>query len=484
MGATLFVAYLSTFVGQIANQVFFFILLRFLIVEEVGLYSWANAVATIFAYVLDLGLSVFLIGELSKCRYRLRAVIEMVLWLRAPVFLLGVVGVQLWHVITHSSMREYWILWIVGATYVIQLLETGVTCWLQVRQRQNVVNTVAMAIPVVRLIALAAVVLMKVDLGLIYVITVMVVTQIGGTACLFYLAWQEWRKEPTADREVEPGVLADRATLLRRFRLRGPRLALMYALNILQARLDWLLVAALVSKVALANYSLANKVVEMSMLVAGVWARTSFPWLSRPDAAEPLVRARLTLLRRLFVVGCGLFGVAAFFGAPWLIEIAFGGKYAGAEGSVKLMTLVTAVFMLNQYFLYVVLAGNQENRYTVLLLIATPIQVAIDAVLLPRVGIIGAAWGMLVMGLAVHGGQLALLLRAGVLEGREILRMEGFLGGLIAVVAGLWLVQLNIWAGLVIGVVACVALGGLVIERSDRALGLDWLKQYREKRRT
>ncbi len=54
-----------------ASQLFFFLVLRYLSLEGVGLYSWAIAIATIYAYIMDFGLGVFLVGELSKTGYAL-----------------------------------------------------------------------------------------------------------------------------------------------------------------------------------------------------------------------------------------------------------------------------------------------------------------------------------------------------------------------------------------------------------------------------
>ena len=75
MASTLLLAYASSGVSQLANQGFFFILLRYAAIESVGIYSWAIAVATIYTYVMDLGLSPFLVRELSSCQYRLKTVL-------------------------------------------------------------------------------------------------------------------------------------------------------------------------------------------------------------------------------------------------------------------------------------------------------------------------------------------------------------------------------------------------------------------------
>jgi O-antigen/teichoic acid export membrane protein len=473
MGLTLLVAYVSTGLSQLASQAFFFLILRFLPVEGVGLYSWAIAIATIYAYVLDLGLAIFLVGELSGTRYTLKVVLQFILWMRLPLVVLGGAGLAGWVAWSHPSAEEYWTLTLVGGMYVVQLIDLGLAPWFQVHQRQNVVNVVALIVPLGRLLGIGLPLLVGARLHLSAVVGISLATQLAATACLLGLAMRD-RRVLEASGESGAGL----RELLRRFWARGPRLTVMYSLNILQARLDWLLVSALISRVALANYSLANKVVELTMLLAGVWARTSFPWLSRADADEPHLQRRLVLLRRLFVVSSGLLGVGLYFWSPLVVEFFFGNKYAEANGSLRLMTLATVVFMLNQYLFYVLLAVKQEKAYTWLILIGALLQVGVDVVLLPRIGIIGAAWGMIVMAGAMHLGQLVLLRRCGVLSAGEIVRWETFIVVLVGVSA------LVSWGGagpiigtLAVGVLAAITGAFLVLDRMDREQLCGWIKR-------
>ncbi len=416
---TLMVAYASTMLGQIASQVFFFLILRYLAVEDVGAYSWSLAVATIYAYVMDLGLATFLVGELSRAKYPLKAVAKVVMYARAPLVLIALIGLQAWSYFAAPSSAHYWTLALITATFLIQLVDVGMIPWFQIQGRQNVVNLIGLIVPIGRLLGIGVPLACGVAISLSVVVAVTLATQVLGTAAILVAAC-------TFDRDAgEEGGGA--RELLRRFWTRGPRLAVMYSLNILQARLDWLLVSALLSQVALAHYSLANKVVEAAMLLAGVWARTSFPWFSRADANEPDARERLGQLRRVFVVACGLLGVVLFFWSVPIVKYFFANKYADADDATRLMTAATAVFMLNQYLFYVVLASGLEKRYSFIILAATLVQAAVNVYLLPRFGIAGAAIAMLVMGAIMHVGQLFLLCRHGTLDRRETVRLEVFL---------------------------------------------------------
>lgn len=476
MGWTLLVAYFSTGAGQVASQLFFFLILRYLSVEGVGLYSWAIAIATIYAYIMDFGLGIFLVGELSKTVYGLKSVIRLVLWARLPLVVIGIIGLEGWARLAHPSIKEYWTLALVTLTSVIQLIDIGLISWFQVRQRQNLVNMVTLVSPLGRLAGLALFLIMGRPMSLRLVVVVSLAAQVLGTACLLYMAGREARN----DQESPAALGGELRQLVRRYWERGPLLAMMYSFNILQARLDWILVSVLVTRVALANYSLANKVIELAILVAAVCARTSFPWFSRSDGNELHLRERLALLRRLFVVSCGFFGVGLFFWSWPLVRLFFGDKYATAETAIRLMTLATVVFMLNQYLLYVVLTHKLEKIYTYLIVLSTGLQVVVDLILLPRIGIAGAAVGMLVMAAGIHVGQLLLLQRHQALTNGEIFRMETFVLGSIGGLAAAWAGGV----GPLVGTGAAVLLAGvlglfIVLGSHDREQVWVWIMRRR-----
>jgi len=410
MASTLLLAYASTGVSQVANQVFFFILLRYLPVESVGIYSWVVAVATIYTYVMDLGLASFLVGELSNRAYRLRTLLQAVLLLRAPVLLLGGLLLAVWAAVSEPSALELWALGMVTLTYVVQMVDGAVVPWFQAAHRQNAANLLSLFVPLARMACIVALLAAGRAMTLTQVAWISLLTQVAGTIILVYAARRNQAAMPAP---LESGTVRQ---LLSNFRQRGPGLAIMYCLNVLQARLDWILVSVLVSHVALASYSVANKVIEMAMLMASIWARTSFPWLSRSDAQSPAVQRQLGFLRRLFLISAGLCAIVLFFGSPLLIELLFGSKYAEARTPLALLTLATAIFMQNQYFLYDLLSSGLEKTYTMIIAAVSTGQMLLNFWLLPRIGVEGAALALVITGVAMHAVQVAILMQAGKLD--------------------------------------------------------------------
>jgi O-antigen/teichoic acid export membrane protein len=295
-----------------------------------------------------------------------------------------------------------------------------------------------------------------------YIALLAILAQTFSTAA-FLLASSRRANDLEDHATTSPGT----AAMLRRFWQRGPKLTVTYLLIALQNRLDWLLVAGILSKVALANYSIANKLLELPMLIAGTAARTTFPWLSRPDANEDHTRSPLELWRRIFALCSGLLCGSLFFWLPTVVRLFVGNKYAGAETAIELMILPGSIFMLNQYFFYSLLARKLERDYAWLLLVATILQIIVDLIAMPVLGIVGAVFGMLAMGTLLHLGQIGLLIRRRVLQSSEIRRLEGFLWASIAIAGVLWMVSGYLVLNTVIFWLAAGSLGNFLLLRRD-----------------
>ncbi len=417
-GVTLIVAYATSGLSQVASQAFFILVFRFLPVGDVGIYSWAIAVASIYTYVMNLGLTTFLVVELSSKVFRLYQVLLAVAIVRFPALILGWGLLQAWVWVSEPSRMEYQVVAVVILTYFVQLVESGILPWLQVRQQQNAANALGLVLPMGRLLGIV-ILWFGHNATLWNIVMLVFVMQGVEVLCFVLFAFYDAHRPANID-----GLKYGVEHLLREFWKRGPKLTVMYLAMALQSRLDWLLVSSLLSNVALANYSLANKVLEFGTTLVGIGTRTTFPWQSRLDADGPVLKSRLGLVRRVFALTSILLGVGLFFWSPTLARWFFGDKYLSAEGAMRLMSIVSIVFMLNQYLLYTVLAKKMEKEYTPFVLLATLIQILVDLVLVPHLGIEGAAWGMLAMGIVVHIAQMGLLLRENVFEGSEMVRLE------------------------------------------------------------
>ena len=474
MGGTLVVAYGSTLVGQAANQGFFLLIFGVLPAFEVGIYSWAAAIAMIFTYVLEAGLAVYLVGELSNRHRRLGSILGLIAATRLPVLAAGLLLVGIWRAVGHPSALESLSLTLVGLSFVGQMFDVGVTSWFQVMQRQKALNIAGCLLPLSRLVG--ALCLWKTGLlSLSSILWLTLGTQLANT--VGFIVWAiavERASPPPAAGGSEVGGIGE---LLEGFMKRGAHLTLMYALIAAKSRLDWILVSIFLSKEALANYALANKLVEVAMLLAAIWAKTSFPWVSHTGSSRAAMAPSLALLRRLFpIMGMAVAVVASFWAVP-VIGLLFGSKYSQADLPIRLMAPLLGIFMANQYIFYTVLAGKLEKQYIWVVGLSTVLQFALNLWLLPVIGIAAAAIGMLAMGLSLHVGQIVLLVRNGVLEAPEVARQEVFLG-LVTLSLGLMgYFHAGALAGSAVGLALVAVLAwSVVLRKGDARTMGTWLQ--------
>jgi O-antigen/teichoic acid export membrane protein len=461
MALTMFVAYIAVGVGQAASLLYFVLVFRALSVQDAGIYSWAIAVASIYTYVMDLGLVPFLVGELSINPYRLRQVMVAIAAVRLPVLVLSWFLLKAWAWVAAPSETEYVVLAFILVSYMLQMFDLAIVSWLQVRQRQNTANMLSVVFSLLRLTGVLLPAWSGYSVTLWYIAWLAIAAQVLSTLCFAVVAVRAART--LEQRSNGSGTLH----MLRRFWQRGPKLTMTYFLIALQNRLDWLLVAGIVSKSALASYSIANKLLEFPMLLAGTAARTTFPWLSRPDAAEGSAKDHMELWRRIFTFCSGLLCGSLFFWLPAIVRTFVGSKYAGAETAIALLMLGGSVFMLNQYLFYSLLARGLEREYAWLLLAAMVLQVVVDVLSMPGLGVLGAVLGMFVMGTILHAGQMRLLIRQHMIDRSEVIRVEVFVWSSIAVAALLWMVSGRLVPNTLVFWLVAGGLGNLLLLRED-----------------
>lgn len=468
---TLFVAYASTGVAQITNQLFIFLVLRYLPVKGVGIYSWAAAFAMIVGYISDFGLPAFLVGELSVHQRRSESLKKMVLAMRIPVIGVALISLTIWRIIYAPDATRFWTLAIIMLAFLLQTVDGGLGSWLQARNRQLQLNLLSLIIPIGRLIGFGLLLLGGKAASVTYVAFVGLGCQLVSTVVFLTIV----HGNPTSI--TSEAVSGEVSAMFKNFRRRGFGLSVMYALNVAQLRLDWLLVSSLISTIALANYSVAVRISEFGSLMAGVWARTSFPWISASDAKEETRGAHLSLLRRAFILfSCALGMVIAFIANP-LLGLFFGGKYAASQDIVTVVALGIPLFMLNQYYLYDLVAGHLEQLYNVILVVATMIQAGLNILLLPRYGVQAGAMVLVGTAIVIHVAQMFVFVARHTLRARDLVRQEVVLLLSIGIVLFLDIAQV---AGFVLrgASLAAIVVAGMLIlySAAERDIMRCWIR--------
>ncbi len=156
-------------------------------------------------------------------------------------------------------------------------------------------------------------------------------------------------------------------------------------------RIDLLLVTWLDSTEGAGIYSRAVTLAEALWLVSTSIAIAGFSSVGSLSRREAAVLTATGVRHTLMIVTVG--AIATFILAPYLIEILFGGRYAGGTQALRILCVGTALFapqsILANYFTV------QMARPWISMSVAGAsclINIVVSVLLIPRFGFVGGAW--------------------------------------------------------------------------------------------
>jgi O-antigen/teichoic acid export membrane protein len=158
------------------------------------------------------------------------------------------------------------------------------------------------------------------------------------------------------------------------------------------ANLDTIIMAATRSESEAGVYSAAYRIYLAANIVGIFAAYATFPRVSRLGNAVPIgdliARLRPTL-EPLLAYGVIAVGVAELIGRQ-LLEVCFGTRFGAAADTFVLLCLSTAWYCVGYPIGYNLIAVERNRRFLLGALVGAGLNLGLDLVLIPQVGMIGA----------------------------------------------------------------------------------------------
>jgi O-antigen/teichoic acid export membrane protein len=184
---------------------------------------------------------------------------------------------------------------------------------------------------------------------------------------------------------------ADRATWRVLLRTALP-LGLALAVNELYFRADTLIISLYEPYEQVGLYTLAYRMLELTLVFGTVFLTTTFPLLSQAVASdEPRARRTIQLSADLFVVLGAPLVAGGLAVAPELVELAAGDDFEDAATPLRILLAAGALAWLNGVFGYALIAKERQMSALWLNLSALAFNVGLNLLLVPRYGIVVAA---------------------------------------------------------------------------------------------
>jgi PST family polysaccharide transporter len=378
-GRTLRTVYIASAAAVAGNQLFTLLLFYLLLPYQVGLINWGTATAALIFYLLEGGVETAVVIVAKQRAVSLRAMVWVVGGFRLMAAVIALAAWTIAVALRWIPSLEASALLIIGVGSVVRLFQTPFSAALQVRDRQATVAVLGLVPVAIRLSLLGTLW----AIGGLRIASVLIASLVGDVGALFAMFMAVRGLEGEGFEGIS---LKD---LTRSVARAAPLLTASQAILIAQSRMDWVLVATFASYAALANYAIANKAVELLVLGGGLFGRTALPWFVAGWERRNLMLTVRWLIAIVTVASILL----AVLGWP-AVHLVFKDKYEGSGPIIPFLAVLGPPLVMFQVVQFSLLARKHTFDVVVAGGAAVLIQLLVDVIAIPPLGILGAALGM------------------------------------------------------------------------------------------
>jgi O-antigen/teichoic acid export membrane protein len=355
------------------------ILTRYLGPGDYGRYTLALTYMQLFAVLADVGLFTIVVREISRDPERTERLVGNTLTLRLVLSAAAIALAALISLLLPYEPDVRVAIVLAGLPLLFGMLNSAFVTVLQARLRMGraVVGDV-----VGRAVALGAVgIVVALDLGFIAVMGTAAAGALATALVTMLLTQRLVELRPRA----EPAVW-------RRLLAMALPLGLALAVNELYFRADTLIISLYEPYDEVGLYTLAYRMLELTLVFGTVFLTTTFPLLSQAVVDdEPRARRTIQLSTELFVALGAPLVVGGLVLAPELVELAAGSEFEDASTPLRILLAAGALAWINGVFGYALIAKDRQLSALWLNVAALAFNVGLNLALVPVYGIVVAA---------------------------------------------------------------------------------------------
>jgi O-antigen/teichoic acid export membrane protein len=450
--------------SQLLSQVIGFVALaiaaRKLGPENLGPFAWAVGVAAYFALPADFGITVLAVRDVARDPSKAREVMGEVLVLQTILGLVVFAGMVVLAPVIAPDEKSAKLLPVAACTILVTIV-LGFGWALRGLQR-------------LQAIAVTKIVSQVIYGGLVVTLLVggfegakrFAWMNVANAAMLCSLCtWWAWR---VAGR---PRLVLDRQRLWKRLRLSLP-IGISFAMIQIYYSLDSVLLGYLRNTGEVGQYAVAYRVPLGLFAFAAIWVGIIYPHASAMALKDPERLRRQVGTFASYSIAIALpLGLGATFGGDGLMPKLFGSAYEASTTPFILLVWAVAVSIVSVNFGNVLLGAGDEKRYAVGVAVGAVVNIALNFVLIPPLGMAGSAIATIATEVAVVAYMIrrfGIVLGPVLIEWGRVLRAcvaGALMSAVLIVLPGSLDVLVRIAIGGVVYVAAALALG--VVTRSE-----------------
>ena len=355
------------------------IITRYLGPEDYGKYTLALTYMQLFAVLADVGLFTIVVREISRDPSQTERLVGNTLTLRLVLAAGAIALAALLSLLLPYDPDVRVAILLAGLPLLFGMLNSTFLTVLQARLRMGraVVGDV-----IGRALALAAVGLVAaLDLGFFAVMGTAAAGALATALVTMLLTRRLVRLRPRREPQV-----------WRRLMVMALPLGVALAVNEIYFRADTLIISLYEPYEQVGLYTLAYRMLELTLVFGTVFLTTTFPLLSQAVAGdEPRARRAIQLSTDLFVALGAPLVAGGLVLAPALVELAAGSDFEDAATPLRILLAAGALAWINGAFGYALIAKDRQLSALWLNLAALAFNVGLNLLLVPRYGIVVAA---------------------------------------------------------------------------------------------
>ncbi|MFN7979331.1 MAG: polysaccharide biosynthesis C-terminal domain-containing protein [Vicinamibacterales bacterium] len=177
---------------------------------------------------------------------------------------------------------------------------------------------------------------------------------------------------------------------------RGRRLVLFTLLGLVLYNVDLLILRVLRGETAAGQYAAAYVLISFCANLMIAYSHTVLPAMARDAAPTPATASAYgTGMVVAWIVTLPV-AVGGALVAPWLVTLLFGSAYAEGAPALQVLVLSVPIAALREMAVAALIARHRESSLLTVNSVAAVVNVGLNLWLIPRAGVVGAAWATVV----------------------------------------------------------------------------------------